>query len=97
VYVRSAARWVPGAGGCADGWGGSGAPGGTVTVAVREGDGAVRVEVTDRGGSGVPQLRPVDLDAEGGRGLQLVAGVAARWGWRRRGGWTVTWFELSHG
>ena len=32
-------------------------------------------------------------DAEGGRGLQLVAGLAARWGWRRRGERTVTWFE----
>ena len=25
-------------------------------------------------------------DAEGGRGLQLVADLAARWGWRQRGG-----------
>jgi len=44
------------------------------------------VEVTDRNGAGVPELRPADRDAEGGRGLQLVAGIAARWGWRRRGG-----------
>ena len=75
----------------------SGAAGETVTVAVRAGDGIVRVEVADRGGPGVPQLRPADCDAEGGRGLRLVAGMAARWGWRRRGGRTVTWFELSHG
>lgn len=32
----------------------------------------------------------------GGRGLELVAGLAARWGWRR-GSRTVTWFELRHG
>ena len=76
---------------------GSGAPGETVTVAVRAGDGTVRVEVTDRAGPGTPELRPADRDAEGGRGLQLVAGLAARWGWRRRrGGRMVTWFELSH-
>jgi anti-sigma regulatory factor (Ser/Thr protein kinase) len=75
----------------------SGAPGGTVTVAVRTGDGVVRVEVTDRGAPGVPELRPADRDAEGGRGLQLVESVAKRWGWRRRCGRTVTWFELSHG
>jgi anti-sigma regulatory factor (Ser/Thr protein kinase) len=75
----------------------SGAPGGTVTVAVRAGDGVVRVEVTDRGGPGAPELRPVDRHAEGGRGLQLVERIARRWGWRRRGGCTVTWFELSHG
>jgi anti-sigma regulatory factor (Ser/Thr protein kinase) len=36
---------------------GSGAPGETVTVAVRAGDGIVRVEVIDRGGPGMPDLR----------------------------------------
>jgi len=76
---------------------GSGAAGETVTVAVRAGDGIVRVEVTDRAGLGVPELCPASCDAEGGRGLQLVAGLAARWGWRRRGGRMVTWFELLHG
>jgi anti-sigma regulatory factor (Ser/Thr protein kinase) len=74
---------------------GSGAPGGTVTVAVMAGDGVVRVEVTDRAGLGTPELRPAGRDAEGGSGLQLVAGLAARWGWRRRGGQLVTWFELQ--
>ena len=74
---------------------GSGAPGETVTVAVRAGDGMVRVEVTDRAGPRTPKLRPAGRDAEGGRGLQLVAGLAARWGTRRRGGRLVTWFELS--
>ena len=75
---------------------GSGAAGETVTVAVRAGGGVVRVEVTDRAGPGTPELRPASRDAEGGRGLQLVAGLAARWGWRRRrGGCLVTWFELQ--
>ena len=75
---------------------GSGAAGETVTVAVRAGGGVGRVEVTDRAGPGTPELRPASRDAEGGRGLQLVAGLAARWGWRRRrGGWLVTWFELQ--
>jgi anti-sigma regulatory factor (Ser/Thr protein kinase) len=76
---------------------GSGNPGETVTVVVRAGDGVVRVEVTDRSGPGVPELRPASRDAEGGRGLTLVAGLASGWGWRRRGGRTVTWFQLSHG
>jgi anti-sigma regulatory factor (Ser/Thr protein kinase) len=76
---------------------GSCAPGETVTVAVRAGDGVVRVEVTDRAGPGTPELRPAGRDGEGGRGLQLVAGLAARWGWRRRGGRMVTWFELPLG
>jgi hypothetical protein len=65
-------------------------------IAVSAGDGLVRVEVTDRSGSRVPELYRAGRDAEGGRGLQLVAGLAARWGWRRRGGRTVTWFELRH-
>jgi anti-sigma regulatory factor (Ser/Thr protein kinase) len=76
---------------------GSGAAGGTVTVAVRVGDGMVRVEVTDRAGPGTPELRAAGRDAEGGRGLQLVAALAAQWGSRRRGGRIVTWFELRHG
>jgi len=75
----------------------SAASGETVTVAVRLGDGIVWVEVSDRAGPGTPELRPASYDAEGGRGLQLVAGLAARWGWRRRGGRMVTWFELRHG
>ncbi len=74
----------------------SGLPGETVTVTVTTCTGAVRVEVADRSGPGVPELRPVGEDAEGGRGLGLVAVLAARWGWRRRGARTVTWFELSH-
>ena len=75
----------------------SGAPGETVTIAVRTDDGVARIEVTDRSGPGAPGLAPASWDAEGGRGLQVVARLAARWGWRRRGGWTVTWFELPLG
>ena len=71
--------------------------GATVTVTVRAGGGVVRVEVTDRSGPGTPELCPAGCDAEGGRGLQMVAGMAARRGWRKRGGRTVTWFELLSG
>jgi anti-sigma regulatory factor (Ser/Thr protein kinase) len=73
---------------------GSGLPGGTVTVAVTAEDGLVRVEVTDRGGPGVPRVRPAGGDAEDGRGLAMVTALTAGWGWRRRGGRTVTWFVL---
>jgi anti-sigma regulatory factor (Ser/Thr protein kinase) len=75
---------------------GSGAPGETVAVAVKTANDVIRVEVTDRSRPGVPEPRPVDGDAEDGRGLHLVARLAARWGWLRRGGRTVTWFELLH-
>ena len=73
----------------------SGLAGQTVTVTVTARAGAVRVEVADRSGSGVPELRAAGKDAEGGRGLGLVAELAARWGWRRRGARTVTWFEIQ--
>jgi anti-sigma regulatory factor (Ser/Thr protein kinase) len=76
---------------------GSGAPGGTITVTVRAGGGIVRVEVADRSGLGVPRLLPADREADGGRGLWLVAGLAAQWGSWRSEGRTVTWFELQHG
>jgi anti-sigma regulatory factor (Ser/Thr protein kinase) len=76
---------------------GSGAPGETVKVTILAGNGVVRVEVTDRSGPGTLELRPADRNAEGGRGLELVACLAARWGWRRRSGRTMTWFELKHG
>jgi len=77
--------------------GGSGAAGETVTVAVTAAGSVVRVEVTGRSGRGMPQLQVPDSDAEDGRGLRLVEALAARWGWRRCGGRTVTWFELRHG
>lgn len=76
---------------------GSGSAGEAVTVAVVAKMGFVRVEVTDRSGSGIPQLRPASCETDGGRGLRLVAALATRWGWRRRGEQTMTWFELRHG
>jgi anti-sigma regulatory factor (Ser/Thr protein kinase) len=75
----------------------SGAPGETITVAVAARDGVVRVEVADRSGPGVPELRSADSEAEGSRGLQLVEWLSARWGWYRHSGQTVIWFELRHG
>ena len=77
---------------------GSAVPGGLVTVAVAVGEGGVRVEVTDRSGDGAPVLPPAALadgDAEGHRGIGLVDACAARWGYRRGGGFTTTWFELA--
>jgi hypothetical protein len=67
----------------------AGAAGQTVTVTVRAAGGVVRVEVTDRDGSEVPQLRPFAGEAEDGRGVGLEAGLAARWSWRRSSGRTV--------
>lgn len=73
----------------------SGLPGETVTVTVTACTRVVRVEVTDRSGPGLPALRRAGDSAESGRGLALVAGLATRWGSKRRGVWRVTWFELQ--
>jgi anti-sigma regulatory factor (Ser/Thr protein kinase) len=63
---------------------GSGAPGETVPVAVKTANEVISVKVTDLSGPGVSEPRPAGSDAEDGRGLQLVARLAARWGWQRR-------------
>lgn len=53
----------------------------------------VEVSVTDGGAAGMPTLRAADWDAVDGRGLQIVAGLAARWGveieGKRRRVWAV--------
>lgn len=58
----------------------------------------VRVEVTDTGAEGTPEPASPGDDGEGGRGLLIVAGLAATWGWRERSdgppGKTV-WAEYS--
>jgi len=74
---------------------GSGAPARRSRSRLKIGDDVLRVEVTDLSGPGVPEPRRARSDAEDGRGLHLVAHLAARWGWRRRGGRTVTWFEMK--
>jgi anti-sigma regulatory factor (Ser/Thr protein kinase) len=78
---------------------GSAVPGGVVTVTVVVGDEAVRVEVTDRIGDGVPVLPSAVPagEAEGSRGLWLVDALSARWGYERGGGLATTWFELGQG
>jgi serine/threonine-protein kinase RsbW len=55
--------------------------GGVFTVKVdRPRDGVARVAVTDGGGASVPTPGALDLMAEGGRGLAMVAACTSRWG-----------------
>jgi len=42
-----------------------------------------------------PQLRQADYLDEGGRGLNVVAAIAVRWGYYRSGNWKVVWAELA--
>lgn len=65
------------------------------TVSVRcEDDATIRVEVTD-GVYGAPTLRKAAMTPDG-RGLQIVSGLAQRWGIDQRpDGAKTVWFELS--
>jgi serine/threonine-protein kinase RsbW len=58
----------------------SGRPGGTVTVVVIRDANGIAVHVHDLGGPAVPRMRHSGEMAEGGRGLMIVAQVAAEWG-----------------
>jgi serine/threonine-protein kinase RsbW len=53
-------------------------------------DDRLRVEVYDAGSLTTPQRRAYDLEAPGGRGLELLDALASRWGpWAtQRGGWS---------
>ncbi|QKW07178.1 ATP-binding protein [Streptomyces sp. NA04227] len=57
-------------------------------------DGTVRVEVDDR--STLPPCpRRADDEETGGRGLELVEGLADRWGWQREGSGKRIWCEID--
>lgn len=58
----------------------SGDPGGTFTVRVEVAATWVHVEVADQGGPGTPTVRDASADADGGRGLSIVAALATDWG-----------------
>ena len=57
-------------------------------------DGVLRVEVSDPLPD-PPRERPARLEDESGRGLQLVASAARRWGTRPGGSGKTVWFELA--
>ena len=54
----------------------------------------VRVEVADASDS-PPRPRHADRDETGGRGLELVDGLADRWGWEPEGGGKQIWCEID--
>jgi anti-sigma regulatory factor (Ser/Thr protein kinase) len=59
-------------------------------------DHAIRVEIHD-GNPAQPRLRPGDGDREQGRGLVLVAALAASWGVEPAGGGKSVWFQVRTG
>lgn len=63
----------------------------------RDGDAqSVRVEVADASGR-APNPRQAEGGDTGGRGLELVSGLADRWGWQREDGGKRIWCELDRG
>lgn len=60
----------------------------------RESTGPVRVEVADESGR-PPRQRQAEGEDTGGRGLELVSGLADRWGWQREGTGKQIWCELD--
>ncbi|MGW8553646.1 ATP-binding protein [Streptomyces tubercidicus] len=58
--------------------------------------GTVRVEVLDAC-AGPPRQRHADGDDTNGRGLELVDGLADRWGWQQEGAGKRIWCEVDRG
>jgi anti-sigma regulatory factor (Ser/Thr protein kinase) len=66
----------------------------SITVTLELGDARLRVEVLDPGEGFAFPVRPQKHDAGGGRGLQIVAAIAHRWGIERSEPIAV-WFEID--
>ena len=56
-------------------------------------DGVARIAVTDQGGPSLPAAGHLDLMAEGGRGLAMVAACTSRWGYADADPGRTVWAE----
>lgn len=63
-------------------------------ASAQAGAGTVRVEVADASAR-PPKPRHADGDATNGRGLELVDGLADRWGWQTEGAGKSIWCEVD--
>jgi anti-sigma regulatory factor (Ser/Thr protein kinase) len=75
----------------------SGQPAGTVTIAVEMAPqlGDVRIQVRDAGGPEAPVLTTASPGSEHGRGLAIIAALAAEWGSEANPVGCATWCRLS--
>ncbi len=70
--------------------------GGVFTVEVDcSRDGVARIAVTDDGGPSIPVAGSLNLMAEGGRGLAMVAACTSRWGFAEAYPGRTVWAEAS--
>ncbi|MFF1694723.1 ATP-binding protein [Streptomyces sp. NPDC058257] len=72
----------------------AGAAGSAGSAQAGPGTGTVRVEVADASAH-PPAPRHADGDATNGRGLELVEGLADRWGWQAEGAGKSIWCEVD--
>ncbi|MEU6079214.1 ATP-binding protein [Streptomyces sp. NPDC047108] len=75
---------------------GSGVPGARTEQGAGAVRGTVRVEVADRSAH-APKPRHAEGDDTNGRGLELVSGLADRWGWCPEDGGKSIWCEIDRG
>lgn len=75
----------------------SGQPGGVITVAVETSGQPpdVCIRVRDAGGAGAPDLAAATESSEHGRGLRIVAALAAEWGSQASETGRATWCRLT--
>lgn len=66
---------------------------GPVSLSIELGDALVHVEVRDAAPEH-PRRRPPDPRRPRGRGLQLVEGVSAQWGWTNDSAGKVVWADV---
>jgi len=66
-----------------------------IVVSLRLAGSELVVEVTDGNSDRLPELRPPDLNRRGGRGLWIVAALAAAWGWTTGEGCKTTWAHIN--
>ncbi|MGH3344737.1 MAG: ATP-binding protein, partial [Carbonactinosporaceae bacterium] len=64
-----------------------------IDLAVRRGEQALWIEVSDSDVR-LPRLRIASPEDEGGRGLYLVEALSARWGTRPTSAGKIVWFEI---
>jgi serine/threonine-protein kinase RsbW len=73
----------------------SGQGGVFVVEVTRPRDGVARVSVTDDGGVSTPRAGRLDMLAEGGRGLAMVAASTTRWGFADAYQGRIVWAEAG--